>query len=130
MPEAWSSVRTGGKRPRIDWKEASTMQLPLQIAFHNMSRSDVIEDMVRDRVARLENLSDHLMGCRVVIETPHRHHEHGNQYLVRIDLTVPGGEIVVNREPPLHTANKNLEVALRDAFDSARRQLEDYVRRR
>jgi cold shock CspA family protein len=105
------------------------MQLPLQVAFHNMGRSEVIEEMVRVRMARLDKFSDHIMGCRVVVETPHRHHEHGNQYLVRIDLTVPRGEIVVNREPPLHTAYKDLEVALRDAFDSARRQLQDYVRR-
>jgi cold shock CspA family protein len=43
---------------------------------------------------------------------------------------VPGKEIAVNREPPRHTAYKDLEVAIRDAFDSARRQLEDYLRRR
>jgi cold shock CspA family protein len=105
------------------------MQLPLQIAFHNMDRDPAIEDAVREKAAKLDEFAGQIMGCRVVVEAPHRHHEHGYQYQVRLDITVPGEEIVVNREPPEHTAYRDIQVALRDAFDSARRQLEDYVRR-
>jgi cold shock CspA family protein len=105
------------------------MKLPLQIAFHNLPRSEAIEEMVRERAARLDEYCDQVMSCRVVVEMPHKHHQHGNQYQVRIDLTVPGEEIVVNREPPEHTQYRDVGVAIRDAFDSARRQLEDYVRR-
>jgi ribosome-associated translation inhibitor RaiA len=43
---------------------------------------------------------------------------------VRIDLKVPGKEIVVNRDH-----DEDIYVALRDAFDVARRQLEDHARR-
>jgi cold shock CspA family protein/ribosome-associated translation inhibitor RaiA len=106
------------------------MQLPLQIAFHNMAHSDAIEKEVREKVAKLDHFADHIMGCRVVVEMPHRHHVHGNLYQVRIDVTVPGEEILVNREPPAHTEYRDVGVALRDAFDAVRRQLEDYVRRR
>jgi len=106
------------------------MQLPIQIAFHNMDRSEVLEDKVREHAAKLDEFCDHIMSCRVVVEVPHHHHHAGNQYQVRIDVTVPDGEIVVNREAPEHTAYKEFDVALRDAFDAARRQLEDYVRRR
>lgn len=107
------------------------MQLPLQIAFHNMEHSAAIEEIIRDKAAKLEEFAGHIMGCRVVVEVPHHHHHGtGNQYQVRIDVTVPGEEIVVNREPPLHEAYKDIHVAIRDAFDAARRQLEDYVRRR
>ncbi len=105
------------------------MQLPLQIAFHNMERSETIENAVREKAAKLDEFAGQIMGCRVVVEAPHRHHERGNQYQVRIDVTIPGGEIVVTREPPEHTTYKEINIALRDAFDSARRQLEDYVRR-
>jgi cold shock CspA family protein len=106
------------------------MQLPLQIAFRNMDHSAAIEAIVREKAAKLDSFSDHIMGCRVVVELAGKHHEHGNLYEVRIDLTVPGEEIVVTREPSEHTAYKDIQVALRDAFDSARRRLEDYVRRR
>ncbi len=106
------------------------MQLPLQIAFHNLEKSAEVEKIIRDKAGKLDSFCDHIMGCRVVVEAPHHHHLQGNLYQIRIDLTVPGEEIVVNREPPQHTASQDLEVAIRDAFDAAGRQLEDYVRRR
>jgi cold shock CspA family protein/ribosome-associated translation inhibitor RaiA len=106
------------------------MQLPLQVSFHNMERSDAIEEIVRAKADKLDHFADHIMSCRVVVEMPHRHHVHGNQYQVRVDITVPGEEIVINREPSEHTQYRDVTVALRDAFDAATRQLEDYVRRR
>jgi cold shock CspA family protein/ribosome-associated translation inhibitor RaiA len=95
-----------------------------------MEHSEAIESLVREKAAKLDTFADHIMGCRVVVEPAGKHHEHGNLYEVRIDLTVPGEEIVVTREPSQHTEHRDIHVALRDAFDTARRQLEDYVRRR
>jgi len=106
------------------------MQLPLQISIRHMEHSEAVEAIVRQKAAMLDKFADHIMGCRVVVEPLGKHHEHGNLYEVRIDLTVPGEEIVVTREPSEHTEYKDIHVALRDAFDSARRQLEDYVRLR
>lgn len=105
------------------------MQTPLQIAFHGVVGSEATRELIEEKVAWLERFSDRITGCRVVVESPHRHHRHGNQYLVRIDLTVPGGEIVVNREPPQHREARELDVVIRDAFDSARRLLEEHFRR-
>jgi ribosomal subunit interface protein len=105
------------------------MKLPLQIAFHNMPHSEAIEELIREKAEKLDAFSDQIMSCRVVIEVPHKHHEHGNFYQVRVDITVPGEEIVINREASEHTAFKDVHVALRDAFDAARRRLEDYVRK-
>lgn len=106
------------------------MKLPLQIAFRHMERSDTIEALVREKAARLDTFAGQIMGCRVVVEPTSKHHQHGNLYAVRLDITVPDGEIAVTREPSEHTEYRDIHVALRDAFDSARRQLEDYVRRR
>jgi len=104
------------------------MRLPLQISFRNMHHSEAVERAIVDRAERLQHFSDRIMGCRVVVETRHRHHQ-GNLYHVRIDLTMPGHEIVVGREPALHHACEDVYVAVRDAFDAARRRLEDYARR-
>ncbi len=106
------------------------MQVPLQISFRHMEHSEAIEALIRKKVAKLDASPDHIMGCRVVVEPAGKHHEHGNLYEVRIDITVPDEEIVVVREPGQHTEYKDIQVAVRDAFDSARRRLEDYVRRR
>jgi len=105
------------------------MKLPLQVSFRHMEHSDAIEAIVRERADRLDEFASHIMSCRVVVEPSGKHHLHGNTYEVRIDLTLPGGEIAVTREPSQHTESKDIAVAIRDAFDSARRQLEDYVRR-
>ena len=106
------------------------MQLPLQISFRHMEHSDAIETVVREKATALDTFAEHIMSCRVVVELAGKHHQHGNLYEVRIDLTLPGGEIAVTREPSQHTEYRDIQVALRDAFDSARRRLEDYVRRR
>jgi ribosomal subunit interface protein len=106
------------------------MQLPLQVVFRNMAASEAIEAAVRERAATLGRYSGDIMSCRVLVELHHRHHHQGNLYHVRVDLKVPEAELVASREPGGHHAHEDVYVAIRDAFDAVRRQLEDYVRRR
>jgi ribosome-associated translation inhibitor RaiA len=108
--------------------EVTAMQLPLQVSFRHMEHSQAIEEMIRERVAKLDTFADHIKSCRVVVEAAGKRHEHGNLYEVRIDLTMPGEEIAVTREPSQHTESRDIRVALRDAFTSVRRQVEDSVR--
>ena len=105
------------------------MKLPVQISFHNLPHSDEIEDIVYENAARLDGFYDRIMSCRVVVDVPHLHHKQGNLYQVRIDITVPGEEIAVNREAERHAPYKDLRVAIDDAFKTAARLLEDYARR-
>ena len=106
------------------------MQIPLQITFRHMEESPALEAKIREKASKLEHFAEHITSCRVVIEAPHQHHHQGKLYSVKIDITLPNKEIVVNRHPEQHHAHEDVYVALRDAFDAARRQLEDYVRRR
>jgi cold shock CspA family protein/ribosome-associated translation inhibitor RaiA len=92
-----------------------------------MPPSPAIESVVRQKAAKLESFSERIMGCRVLVEAPHRHHRRGKLYHVRIDMTLPGGEIVINREPSRHASHY---VAIRDAFAATRRKLQDFARRR
>lgn len=104
------------------------MKLPLQITFRNMDPSAAVEAEVREKADKLDQFFEHIMRCHVVVELHHKHHHQGNLYHVRIDITVPGHEIVVSREPRDHHAHEDVYVAVRDAFDAAKRQLEDYSR--
>jgi ribosomal subunit interface protein len=106
------------------------MQSPLQITFRDIDQSDAIEARIRERVAKLEDFCHRITSCRVVVEAPHQHRHKGMLYNVRIDLILPGGEIVVNREAHANHAHEDVYVAIRDAFDSAQRQLKNFVRRR
>jgi cold shock CspA family protein len=105
------------------------MRLPVQIAFHNMPHDAAIESAIRGNADWLDNYYDRIMSCRVVVDRPHLHHREGNLFQIRIDLKVPGRELVVKREPTEHSDYKDLDIMIRDAFDEARRQLEDHGRR-
>jgi len=105
------------------------MQLPLQVTFRGMDPSAAVEARIRERAAKLDRYHTHIMACRVVVETPHRHHHHGKLFHVRVDVTVPNHELVVNREPAQHKSYEDVYVAIRDAFDATQRQLEDLARR-
>ena len=106
------------------------MQLPLQITFRNMKRSPAIEANVQEHFGKLEKFFDRIVRCSVAVEALHKHHRQGNHYHVRIDLRVPGGELVTSRQADEHHAYTDVYVAIRDAFHSLRRQLEDYSRRK
>ena len=100
------------------------MQIPLQITIRDVDHSEALETHIRDKAKKLDEFFDRIMSCRVVVEVPHKHHHQGKQFNVRIDIGVPGSEIVVNRD---HA--EDVYVALRDAFDAAKRQLEYYARK-
>ncbi len=100
------------------------MQIPLQISMRDIPRSEAIESHIREKVDKLEQFYDRMTSCRVTLEMPHKHKHQGKLMNVRIDITLPQGEINVNRH-----ANEDAYVAIRDAFDAARRQLEDYARK-
>lgn len=94
-----------------------------------MPPSEALENHIREKAEKLDLFHDNLTSCRVIVEAPHRHHRKGKLYHVRIDITVPGGELVINREPSKRAAHKDVYVAIRDAFGAARRKLQDYRRR-
>jgi hypothetical protein len=121
--------------------------IPTQVTFHGLAHSDEIESDVRERVRELEQFYGRIGRCHVVIEVPHRHRRGGRHFHVHVELTVPdGGPIVVSHEPTLYgrlkdvndeTPHKGSEidqvrryarVAIREAFDAARRRLEDFAR--
>lgn len=105
------------------------MQIPLQINFRHMDPSDALEAKIREKAQKLEQFAEHIMSCRVTIDLEHKHHHQGKLYGVKIDITLPKTEIIADRHPDKHHAHEDVYVALRDAFDAARRQLEDYVRK-
>jgi ribosomal subunit interface protein len=100
------------------------MQLPLQITLRNFPPSDALEAAIREKAEKLDQFYPHIMRCHVVVDMPAKHKHQGKQYTLHIDLTVPGKEIAITRDH-----HEDVYVALRDAFDIATRQLEDYGRR-
>jgi ribosomal subunit interface protein len=99
------------------------MQIPLQITLRGMETSTALEESIRERAVKLEHVFDRITSCRVAVESAHGVHQYAHPFSVRVDLKVPGDEIVVHKEN-----GEDAYAAVREAFDAARRQLEDYVR--
>lgn len=106
------------------------MKVPVQISFRDFPSSDALSAAVQKRADKLDHLYDKIISCRVVVESPHRSHHKGNIYHVRVDVTVPGEEIVVGRDVAKGGAHKDVYIAVRDAFDAMERQLKGYLRRK
>lgn len=99
------------------------------ISFKGMDTSPALEADIRQKIEHLEQFHNRIVSCRVVVEAPHRSGTKGKLYHVHVDVSVPGSEIVVNRESGHDHAHEDAYVALRDAFDAAKRLLEDHVRK-
>ena len=99
------------------------MQTSLQITVRDMSRSEALEQRIREKAEKLEQFHPRITSCRVLVEAAGRHHHQGCQFNVRLDIRVPGREIVATRDH-----DEDVYVALRDAFDAAGRQLEEVAR--
>jgi ribosomal subunit interface protein len=107
----------------------ATMQLPLQVTFRDIDPSEAIEARIRERAKRLDRFHERIMGCRVRVEAPRRQGRKGHIYQIRIELTVPGDTLVINRAHAESHAHEDVYVAIRDAFDAAERQLDDHAKR-
>jgi cold shock CspA family protein/ribosome-associated translation inhibitor RaiA len=125
------------------------MILPLQITFRNMESSEVVKGWIQEEANKLDEFHGKIIGCRVVVELPNRRRKAGNLYHVSVDLTVPGGEVVVKRQANLRVLpgrveskptkrlevqvpHKDLRQAINDAFGAMQRRLQDFshLRRR
>lgn len=121
------------------------MTLPLHVTFRNMKHTAEIEDWIREEAEKLLTFCDRIIGCKVAVEVPHRHHRKGKPLHIRIDLALPGQEVVVKREsnglhvnavdgrgvtPARARPHADLQLVIHDAFKSAGRRVQDFARRR
>ncbi|NLI80543.1 MAG: HPF/RaiA family ribosome-associated protein [Deltaproteobacteria bacterium] len=101
------------------------MKMPLEISSRKVELSQEIRDLIQEKSEKLDHLYDDIVRCRVIIDMPHRSQRSGTFYEVRLDLTVPGGEVIVRQEP-----GEDLYVAIFNSFEVAQRRLKDYAGKR
>ena len=102
------------------------MQVPLDITYRDVEKTSDLDQLIRTKVEKLEDVCDHIIGCHVAVEKAHTHPDHGSPFRVRVDMTVPPGhEMAVTKNPGQGVQYDSLESIIRDTFDTARRQLRD-----
>ena len=106
------------------------MQLPVEISYRGVDKSDEIETLVRDKADRLNKFCDHITRCDVIIEHPNHAQKSGSPFHVRIDVTVPPGhELISDEKAVKHDMHEPLTKVINDAFRHMERQLKDLVDR-
>jgi hypothetical protein len=124
------------------------MTAPVQITYGAINQSDALDALVQKEAAKLHRFFDRIVSCRVLIDKPHRHHLRGAPLHVRIEIGVPGEELVVSHTPEIRRTlsedgsaevekgaeedpvYRDAPLAIRDAFRKARRLLHDYAERK
>jgi ribosome-associated translation inhibitor RaiA len=105
-------------------RRATIVTIPVQITFRHMETSAAVETRVRELANHLGVFSDKITSCRVVVDSPHRHQHQGKVFNVKVQLALPGEDVVVDMERPDRPGHEDVYVVLRDAFDAAKRQLQ------
>lgn len=103
------------------------MNLPLEITFRHMERSEALAADIEQHAAQLEKFADKITRCHVVVESPHQHKHQGQLYHISLDIIVHGHEITVSRSHDMHHAHEDPYVAIRDAFNAAKHQLQTVI---
>jgi ribosome-associated translation inhibitor RaiA len=100
------------------------MRNPVEITLRGVPHSGALERYVGEQARQLDRQCDRIHACHVVVEALHRPKQQDAQFAVRLNITLPGTEVVVNREH-----GEDVYIAVRDAFEAAGLQLKDHMRR-
>jgi len=100
------------------------MRTPVEISLRGVPVSGALERYVNERARQLQRQCDRIQACHVTIEALHRREQTGAQFAVRLNIMLPGTEVVVNRE---HA--EDVYIAVREAFEAASLQVSDHMRR-
>lgn len=104
------------------------MKVQTDVTYRNLEKTDAIESLVAEKIAKLEKFCDYMSSCRVAVEKTHDRPDSGTPYRVRIDMTIPPShELAVDRSPDVGTQYTPLETVIREAFEAARRQVVELV---
>ena len=102
------------------------MQIPLEISYRNVNKTDDLEKLIREKTNKLEKVCDHITSCHIAIEKPQKFPNYGSPYRIRIDIRIPSGhEVVIKREPGEGNMNVPLNSIVREVFEAARRKTKE-----
>jgi len=105
-------------------------QIPLQVTFRGIQPMPRVGSFIQEQASRFERYSARIVQCHVTVDLPHRHQRTGRQYCVRLEIKTPLGNVVVSRDPSPAAPSRQLDTAIREAFDAALRQLDAESQRR
>lgn len=108
-------------------EETAGIRFPYDISFADSESSPATVAKIEKYLAKLDRFYDRITDCKVFVRIPHKHG--GARFFhIHIQLDLPGKRIAVSREPEANDDHTDIQMAIKDAFDKAIRQMEDFVR--
>lgn len=102
------------------------MQTPLEIEFNGVEKSDALEAKITEKFNKLARHFSRMTSGRVVVAKPHRHSKGANPFLIKIEVGVPGqSPVLISSSREDDREHEDIQIALRDAFDAAKRRLDE-----
>jgi ribosomal subunit interface protein len=98
---------------------------PIQVSYRGLEPSPALSELIDAEVEHLQRLNHRIHALRVVVAAPPHHQRHGSPYRVRVELTMPRAELVVDGDHDVDAYQ-----ATRHAFETLRRQLTTIQERR
>lgn len=106
------------------------MKTPLEISFKGLDKSRAVESKVAERATRLEKHFDRMTHVRVVVSAPNKLAHKGKNFEVKLEIGIPGASpLIISEVPEGNDARSDLMMAIRNAFDSAERRLDELAER-
>jgi protein required for attachment to host cells/ribosome-associated translation inhibitor RaiA len=116
---------TNGAEGRVSTISGNAM--PVSVVFRDMDPSPSVHSQALKFAAKLGRKYGRIMNCRVTVEAPHHAHRKAKLFRVGVDLKLPRYEIATKLgDGPAHS---DINTALREAFATASRQMQDHVRK-
>jgi ribosome-associated translation inhibitor RaiA len=109
---------------------ATGLSLPVTVVFRDMEASPTVHALALKQAAKLGRKFSRLQNCRVTVEAPHHLHRKIKEFRIAIELKLPGAEIAARHASGGSPQPDDVAAALREAFATAQRQLQDHVQRR
>lgn len=106
----------------------ANVKVPIEISYREVNKTDELDNLIREKIDKLEKICDYMTSGRVAVEKPQQNLKAGNPYRVRLEFRIPPQhQIIVKREPGEGEKNDPLEAVIRDAFEAARKQIKELV---
>ncbi len=106
------------------------MAVPVQISFQGKDSSEALSAFIHEQAEKLGRVNARIERVDVNIQPPPGNgHHHGRPFHVRIRLHVPGNDVIVDRDPTTDDSHDDAHIAVRDAFETARRRLQHHTER-
>lgn len=104
--------------------------IPLEITFRHLDASPALEARINELIQGLTKFSSRILRGHVVVDNAHRDHPKGFSVEFHVRVSMPEKEIYVRRAALKGSKEHDPYVVLGNAVDAARRQIQDYERKR